>query len=299
MIKILLYLLGLITISPTAKAELNVYESIDVSATYFVEFWRNDSFLNKTRTPQIIRFASGDENTIWGGCGYEDENGEWIEYIQHFGSNYCSVTDTISLMSDEIEELYFDHGDAAPFYLVAHELAHALQARLGFTNKNMPVPKFELQADCFAGMFSREVVRDGNKLSINLEDIEEMSNAAWSGGDKPYFVSHGTPEQRRYAFRTGFYEGTCQPGDVEQIIALNPKQIRNSAYGSSISLLKNYKKSPYQKTFSDLTPMVGIQPPKRLPKKSLSKEFSFIHDLLENWKSFKMKLKEVNRIISN
>ena len=263
MIKILLSLLGFITISSTAKAELNLNESIDVSAKHFIEYWRKDIFLNQTPTPQIIRFASGDENTIWGGCVQQDASGKVIEYIQHFGSNYCSVTDTISLMSDDIEKYYFNHGDSAPFYLLSHELAHALQHRLGYTKKNMPVPRHELQADCFAGMFSREVVKDGNKLSINIQDIEEMSNAAWSGGDMPYFVSHGTPDQRRYAFRSGFYEGQCSPEDVEEIIALNPKQIMSSPYGKSISLFNNYKKSPNQKTFSDLTPMVGIQPIKK------------------------------------
>ncbi len=253
MIRLFFPLLGLLSISTIAniaRAEVNVNDSIAISAKHYVKYWRKDLFLREYRTPQIIRFASGSENTIWGGCVEINHRGEVIEFLQHFGSNYCSVTNTISLMTDQIEKLYFEHGDAAPFYLLSHELAHAIQHTLGYTKNELGVPNHELQADCIAGILARDSVDD---LGINPGDLEEMVSAASAAGDKPHYTSHGTPEQRVYSLKQGFISGNCGVVDIQQIIATNPK-IRSRTYVSlsSFSPSKFYGNSYKPKTLSDL-----------------------------------------------
>jgi uncharacterized protein len=121
-------------------------------------------------------------------------------------------------------------GDVAQAYVVAHEVAHHVQTLLGITGQkaaadqqdparaNDRSQRFELQADCFAGVWMHSVYRRGQLTDV---DIEQALAAATVVGDdfarnargetRPREQwTHGSSAQRRRWLTTGFDEG--RPG---------------------------------------------------------------------------------------
>ena len=99
-------------------------------------------------------------------------------------------------------------GDFGVAYLVAHEYAHNLQAELGYfrlgrANSTKPL---ELQADCMAGAWGAAVYAEGH---LQPGDVEEALSTVLAVGDFDYGNAnhHGTPEERRAAWRAGFDSG--------------------------------------------------------------------------------------------
>jgi uncharacterized protein len=118
-------------------------------------------------------------------------------------------------------------GDVAQAYVVAHELGHHVQTLLGFTHQKALADKqdparannrsrrFELQADCFAGVWMHSVYRRGQ---LSDEDLQQALEAATVVGDdfakhrggqvRPREDwTHGSSAQRRRWLTTGFEEG--------------------------------------------------------------------------------------------
>jgi predicted metalloprotease len=97
-------------------------------------------------------------------------------------------------------------GDFAVAYIVAHEYGHQIQHELGLFERSVPTVRFELQADCFAGSWARSAY-DEDRLEQG--DLDEALNAALAVGDFEYDSAghHGTPEQRRAAWMSGFESG--------------------------------------------------------------------------------------------
>jgi predicted metalloprotease len=92
---------------------------------------------------------------------------------------------------------------------VAHEYAHEVQDELGiFQNygQQLPTMAFELQADCYAGTWAKSAYLE-NRLEDG--DVQEALDAALAVGDfdtnNP--GHHGTPEQRKDAWNSGFQSG--------------------------------------------------------------------------------------------
>jgi predicted metalloprotease len=143
---------------------------------------------------------------------------------------YCPADDTIYIAQVMAAELYQGLNDQLPgqragygravgdfgvAYIVAHEYAHNLQNEFGaFRANNRGSSKpFELQADCMAGLWGNSVYRAGK---LKPGDIEEAMNTALAVGDFDYSNRnhHGTPNERRDAWVTGFESGSpadCQP----------------------------------------------------------------------------------------
>jgi predicted metalloprotease len=136
---------------------------------------------------------------------------------------YCPADDTIYVAQQFAADLYqglvrglpgesagFGRavGDFAVAYVLAHEYAHNLQQELGvFDNRVSAAAKpFELQADCFAGVWAHSVYEEGH---LQPGDLEEATNAALAVGDFDVGNAqhHGTPEERREALLTGFESG--------------------------------------------------------------------------------------------
>jgi len=132
---------------------------------------------------------------------------------------YCSADDTIYVAQRFAAAVYEGAlrglpgeasggraaGDFGVAYIVAHEYAHNLQHELGLfslARSNSSEP-FELQADCLAGAWGSSVFAAGK---LTPEDIEEAVGTALAVGD--FDVSsanhHGTPQERRSAWLTGF-----------------------------------------------------------------------------------------------
>ncbi len=135
---------------------------------------------------------------------------------------YCSGDDTIYISEQFASDIYngaLDHalpgssqgfgrtyGDFAVAYIVAHEYGHQIQDELGMFERygqQVPTMAFELQADCYAGAWANSANQE-NRLEDG--DVEEALDAALAVGDFDTANPghHGTPEQRREAWLSGF-----------------------------------------------------------------------------------------------
>ncbi len=130
-------------------------------------------------------------------------------------------------------------GDFAQAYVIAHEVGHHIQHVMGISGKvdamrgrisekeqNALSVRLELQADCFAGVWSRS-----SKLELDKGDIEEALNAASQIGDdtlqkksqgyaQPDTFTHGSSKQRMAWFNTGLQSGNMRSCDTFSAKAL-------------------------------------------------------------------------------
>jgi hypothetical protein len=127
-------------------------------------------------------------------------------------------------------------GDFAAAYVVAHEVAHAVQDQLGILGQanqvrmqsseadaNAISVMIELQADCLSGVWANHAAQ--RFRSISREDITEAVNAARQIGDDtlqrnagqrpmPHTFTHGTSDQRARWFATGLMSGEVAACDT-------------------------------------------------------------------------------------
>jgi uncharacterized protein len=119
---------------------------------------------------------------------------------------YCSAGDFIGYDVNWAFAAFRQIGDAFLYYLLGHEYAHGIQARLGI-QKQFTIQQ-ELQADCMAGAYIGDSVRD-KQLTLQDGDLDELARGLEAVGDdpgQPWFAegSHGTARQRTQAFTNGF-----------------------------------------------------------------------------------------------
>jgi len=119
---------------------------------------------------------------------------------------YCPAGDFIAYDVNFAVAAFQQVGDAFLYYLLGHEYAHAIQARLGIEHRL--TIDHELQADCMAGAYLGDSVR-GKALDIAKGDLDEFQNGLLAVGDDPsvpWFApgAHGTAEQRTESFFLGY-----------------------------------------------------------------------------------------------
>ncbi|SCG75394.1 neutral zinc metallopeptidase [Micromonospora coxensis] len=119
---------------------------------------------------------------------------------------YCSQGDFIAYDVNWSVAAFRQVGDAFVFYLLGHEYAHGVQVRLGI-RYSFTIQQ-ELQADCMAGAYLGDSVRDGT-LTLDKGDLDEFRDGLLAVGDdpdQPWFAegSHGTAEQRTDSFFRGY-----------------------------------------------------------------------------------------------
>jgi predicted metalloprotease len=125
-------------------------------------------------------------------------------------------------------------GDFAQAYVVAHEVAHHVQTLLGIARQravadrqdpagvNARSVRFELQADCLAGVWMHSVYRRG--VITDAEINEALTAAAVVGDDfarnaagrsrPPEEWTHGSSAQRQGWLKRGFEEGRPESCDT-------------------------------------------------------------------------------------
>ncbi|WP_436530128.1 neutral zinc metallopeptidase [Actinoplanes sp. HUAS TT8] len=128
---------------------------------------------------------------------------------------YCSAGDFIAYDVNWAFGVFQQIGDAFIYYLLGHEYAHGIQARLGI-QKEFTIQQ-ELQADCMAGAFIGDSARSRD-LSLDKGDTDELARGLESVGDdpgQPWFAegAHGTADQRINAFANG-YQDSLQACDL-------------------------------------------------------------------------------------
>jgi uncharacterized protein len=189
--------------------------------------------MGRTYHPPKLRLFSGSEP---GGCGLAQSA---------MGPFYCSRDQRIYLDTSFFEDLQNKFGgcsnsNACKFseaYVIAHEVGHHVQDELGILPRVMQQQqassskaavnalqvRIELQADCFAGVWANLAQQKHNFLDPG--DVDQALQTASAIGDDrleketqgyvvPDSFTHGTSEQRKRWFSTGFKEGKVAACDT-------------------------------------------------------------------------------------
>jgi predicted metalloprotease len=146
-------------------------------------------------------------------CGDEPTNEHTAAYCGGDDTIYVAQQMAIDLwngfLGDKHAEVY--PGAFGVAYVIAHEYAHNIQAELGLQPSGPTVMQFELEADCFAGVFANSEYYAG---VLDAGDVESAISEADLVGDYNFTDPghHGTPAERVAAWRTGYDSGqpdTC------------------------------------------------------------------------------------------
>ena len=127
---------------------------------------------------------------------------------------YCPAGDFIAWDETGLMIPYYvQAGDFAAAFVLAHEFGHAMQARL--PRKERLTVLSELQADCFAGAWARNVQEEG---VLDAGDLDEATLAVFAARDVPGTpftdpAAHGSGFERTRAFADGYEGGPrrCYP----------------------------------------------------------------------------------------
>jgi predicted metalloprotease len=179
----------------------------------------------QTYRPPRLRLFRG---AVQGGCGFAQAA---------MGPFYCPTDRRVYLDTaffNEIEQRFRGcTGKACKFsqaYVIAHEIGHHVQNSLGILDKahqaqqtagsraaaNRIQVRVELQADCFAGIWANR--SEARKSFLDPGDIDAALQTATAIGDDtlqkkaqgrvvPDAFTHGSAEQRKRWFMTGFQSG--------------------------------------------------------------------------------------------
>ncbi|GAD08967.1 predicted metalloprotease [Gluconobacter frateurii NBRC 103465] len=191
----------------------------DVWAAYFQQMGRT------YHDPRLTLFSGG----VQSACGYAQTS---------VGPFYCPADHKVYLdlqFFQELQNRLGAGGDFARAYVVAHEIGHHVQNELGIMQQvsrqgdasqkgaNGLSVRVELQADCFAGVWTKRA-NDAKHL-LETGDIEEGMNAAAAVGDDrlerqargyvvPDSFTHGTSAQRVSWFKRGLSSGDINRCDT-------------------------------------------------------------------------------------
>jgi len=122
---------------------------------------------------------------------------------------YCSTKDVVAWDAEGLlPELKEKYGDFVIPVVLAHEWGHAVQGRSNFTARTVTK---ELQADCFAGAWSKHAKEDGvfkvtaADLDTALAGILDLRDTPGTSNIDPN--AHGSGFDRVSAFQDGFDGG--------------------------------------------------------------------------------------------
>ncbi|RDI50051.1 metallopeptidase [Nocardia mexicana] len=127
---------------------------------------------------------------------------------------YCKLDKTIGWDRGKLLPLIADkYGKMAVVMVLAHEYGHALQDRARLNGFFTPGIVLEQQADCFAGVFLRQVA-EGNSAHFTLNTTDGMNGVLGAAvavrdhdPDNPRNV-HGSAFERVTAVQIGWQDGT-------------------------------------------------------------------------------------------
>jgi predicted metalloprotease len=146
---------------------------------------------------------------------------------------YCSNGDFVAYDEEGLlPKLRTNFGEFAVGLVFAHELGHAVQARVGF--EPQATVDFEQQADCFAGAWAQHVAdSDDANVHLSSDDLDTalaglLTLSDPSGIDSSQDGAHGNGFDRVSAFQDGYEGGAATCADYEN----QPPAVTESGYTS-------------------------------------------------------------------
>ncbi|MBX2854410.1 MAG: neutral zinc metallopeptidase [Rhodobacteraceae bacterium] len=214
---------------PVATDDQTTFASVALADTEEVwgDIFQQGAFSSSQYTPAVLVLYTGRTSSP---CGVGSAQS---------GPFYCPADGKIYIDPSFYEVMARQlkaPGDFAQAYVIAHEVAHHVQNQIGLLPKvnrlrqqagrvegNQMTVRLELQADCFSGVWARLAQEKFN--SLERGDLDEALNAAYQVGDDVIqrmsgqsvdesAFTHGSAEQRRRWFRTGFDSGRIQSCDT-------------------------------------------------------------------------------------
>lgn len=206
--------------SPATGGELGEAEDLvnfvldDVQA-----FWTNE-FAEAGLSPYPeLTLVLFDDDVNTGGCG---------RATSAVGPFYCpadsrAYIDLVYMI--RLQRQLGAEGDFSQAYIVAHEIGHHVQNVLGTndavrraqsgasqTQSNALQVMMELQADCFAGAWSRDAdergILDANDLQEGVRAAGAVGDDAITGSNNQENFTHGSSAQRIEWFQRGYDSGS-------------------------------------------------------------------------------------------
>ena len=173
---------------------------------------------------RLVLFRDG----VQSACGFADAA---------TGPFYCPGDEKVYIdlgFYDQLADRFGAPGDFAQAYVLAHEIGHHVQRRLGIEEQVRQAQRaqpaaaneysvlLELQADCFAGVWGHSTAR---RDILDPDDLEEGLAAAAAVGDdriqrsttgrvNPETFTHGSSQQRMEWFQRGFQSGNPNSCDT-------------------------------------------------------------------------------------
>lgn len=179
--------------------------------TYWSQELPKDFGIKFQSVSKLLSYESNGPNQR-NGCG---------DTRQNVNAFYCSVDDSVNWDRGVLlPAMMQQFGQLSVVTVLAHELGHAVQYRLGAKagiTDNTPTIVKEQQADCFAGTYFRWVV-EGNSDYFAVSTSDGLNAALSSlflvrdsaGTSATDDQAHGTAFDRIFAFQQGFEQGPKQ-----------------------------------------------------------------------------------------
>lgn len=208
----------------TLKPENETDEFVSYLVSDIQDFWAETFSLSGRDYPEtkLVLFTGSTTS----GCGPASSA---------TGPFYCPADQKVYVdleFFDELSSRFGAPGDFAMAYVIAHEFGHHVQTATGVSKavsdtvsqdgsrSNELSVKQELQADCLAGVWAHSAISE-----LEPGDIEEALGAAAAVGDDriqqgtsgridPESWTHGSSEQRRAWFTTGYRSGNVADCDT-------------------------------------------------------------------------------------
>ena len=164
---------------------------------------------------------------------------------------YCHTEDVMAWDAEGLlPDLQSRFGDLVIPVVIAHEFGHAVQSRSHFTGRTVTA---ELQADCFAGAWSRHAV-DNGRFDANAAEVDSALAGILELRDAPGTVktdpnAHGSGFDRVSAFQDGYDNGLSRCKDYRDddpmVLALPFTDAEDEASGGNMGYDSVLNTVPY------------------------------------------------------